>query len=117
MDRGQQFPYDIDHTMDDQYVTVRATHRESGEPVGFLKYSSSLGKVGFVNVKPEHKRKGVATQMWEYATQHPDLPNPQHSTTRTEEGEAWAQALAKDSGHEVPEWKYLGVDLHGDDNG
>ena len=94
MDKGQQFPYDITHKQINGGYDVRATHRKTGNPVGLLS-AFTTGKIGMINVHPEHRRRGVATAMWDYATQHPDLNSPYHSQIQTEDGEAWARSLGE----------------------
>lgn len=68
-------------------VIVEASHPEHG----FLG-SMSLGKYGDVKdirVGEPFRRKGVATGMWNYAKQQG--LNPEHSDSRTKEGDAWAK--------------------------
>jgi ribosomal protein S18 acetylase RimI-like enzyme len=92
MDKGAQFPYDITHKKINGGYDVRATHRKTGTPVGLLSAFTD-GKIAMISVDPEHRRKGVATAMWNYAKQHPQLSDPYHSKVKTDDGEAWAQSL------------------------
>ena len=94
MDKGQQFPYDITHEESNGGYNVRAIHRKTGKSIGVLN-TFSTGKIGMINVHPDHRRRGVATAMWNYATQHPELSPPYHSQLQTEDGEAWAQSLGE----------------------
>lgn len=77
-------------------VAVHAHHPEYGQ-IGKME----LGKfrdVKDIMVAPEHRRKGVATGMWNYAKQQG--LNPEHSDSRTKEGDAWAastEALVPDN--------------------
>ena len=67
-------------------VTVEASHPEHGY-LGSMR----LGKFGDVlniRVGESFRRKGVATGMWNYAKAQG--LNPQHSDSRTKEGDAWA---------------------------
>jgi ribosomal protein S18 acetylase RimI-like enzyme len=49
------------------------------------------GTIYGIWVKPEHRRKGIATQLWNYATANGY--NPQHSAERTTDGDAWAKSF------------------------
>lgn len=56
------------------------------------------GAVDTVDVDPDYQGKGIATAMWQRAQQaHQDepwhYPEPQHSSFRTPEGDAWARSL------------------------
>jgi hypothetical protein len=76
-------------------VMVEASHPE----LGFLG-SMRIGKFGDVKdirVGEPHRRKGVATGMWNYAKQQG--LNPEHSDSRTKDGDAWAAT----TGDFVPE--------------
>jgi hypothetical protein len=67
-------------------VTVEASHPDHG----FLG-SMTIGKfndVKDIRVGEPHRRKGVATGMWNYAKQQG--LNPEHSDSRTKDGDAWA---------------------------
>jgi len=103
MDRGQQFPYTLtyansggDEHWQDHLIT--AHHNESGEEVGYMMYGSN-GYVDDIYVHPEHRRRGVATAMWEHAKSlaaKKQAPYPQHSDQRSLEGEAWSKSTGND---------------------
>jgi len=68
-------------------VTVVASHPDHGW-LG----SMELGRSGYVKdirVGEPHRRKGIATGMWNYAKQQG--LNPEHSDSRTKDGDAWAK--------------------------
>lgn len=67
-------------------ATINAHHPQHGH-VGKMELSK-FGEVKDIIVAPEHRRKGIATGMWNYASQLG--LNPEHSDSRTEEGDAWA---------------------------
>lgn len=83
----EQKPYDE--------VTVNANHPEYGH-VGKMELSK-FHEVKDIIVAPEHRRKGVATGMWNYAKQQGF--NPEHSDSRTVDGDAWASS----TGEHVPD--------------
>jgi hypothetical protein len=66
--------------------------------VGHLHWSH-LGPIQDINVKSEHRRKGIASAMYrmghQLATDYPDRVNsgPTHSMDRTPDGDAWAKAV------------------------
>jgi GNAT superfamily N-acetyltransferase len=49
------------------------------------------GTIGHVETKPDHQRKGLATQLFDYVKQN-HRPDLQHSTTLTADGAGWAAA-------------------------
>lgn len=77
---------------------VKARHPEHGL-VGelglsggtMLSPSADGMRVMWLDVHPNHRRKGIATGMWNYAKQQGY--NPVHSSQRTPDGEAWAKSL------------------------
>jgi len=74
---------------------IQATHTESGESVGNL-FCDHSGKVQSIQVEPEHRRKGVATAMWEHAqglAEQGKVPKPKHSSDRSDQGDAWAKSV------------------------
>jgi GNAT superfamily N-acetyltransferase len=74
-------------------LTIRAHHSEHGQ-IGKL-YASEPREghryVASVFVHPDHRRKGVATGMWNYAKQNGF--SLKHSQTRTEDGDSWAKSV------------------------
>jgi len=59
------------------------------------------GTIWGMEVGEKHRRKGLATAMYQHA-QRKGL-NPQHSILRTEAGDKWAQAVG---GHRPPIYHY-----------
>lgn len=64
--------------------------------VGFLKLADPrLGLSGrlvaHIEVSPKFRRRGVATQLWEYAKEVG--LNPIHAIDKTPEGDAWSKAV------------------------
>lgn len=77
---------------------VTASH--NGQDVGELSWAGNKGhsgrdlaphEVGGVQVDPDHRRKGVATQMWH--TAHSIDPEIAHSGEKTWAGAAWAKKV------------------------
>lgn len=74
-----------------------------GEPmeeneVGFIIWDGAdEGRIEELFVVPEHRRKGLATSLWNEAIKYAKenyLTRPVHSESRTEAGEAWAKTTA-----------------------
>ena len=66
--------------------------------VGSMLLHPKTGVVDFVYVTPTHKRRGIATQMFEMAkTAHQvnpkGYPHPEHSPIRSDEGDDWARSV------------------------
>ena len=99
MDRGPQFPYEIKYSYDKPNYTHQYTAQHKGEEAGFMHVGEAGGVID-INVHPDHRRKGVATSLWNHALSmagqiNPDgerIPYPEHSEHRTEEGESWAKS-------------------------
>jgi GNAT superfamily N-acetyltransferase len=72
--------------------------------VGQMDFDPDTGVVNGIEVDPEHRRKGVATAMWDYAQKHASV-KPRHSPSRTPEGDAWAKSLG--TGHYYPVSTYV----------
>ena len=88
---------------------VTAYHLPSGKEVGKMKWQLDSGDpdysaINHLEVDPEHRRKGIATAMWHYASslanQHPDeVSYPEHDWyNMSPDAEAWAESM----GHERP---------------
>jgi hypothetical protein len=76
-------------------ITIEASHPEHGF-LGSMRLSK-YGEVKDIRVGEPFRRKGVATGMWNYAKSQGF--NPEHSDSRTEEGDAWAAS----TGDHVPD--------------
>jgi len=97
-----------------EHHKVLAHHGE--QRVGIMKWDPENGNVEDIQVHPEHRRRGVATGMWNFAQTHvrPQTPGlgyaddviaPKHSVERTESGNAWA----KSTGDKLPPLKKTSV--------
>lgn len=76
-------------------VVIEAAHPEHGF-LGSMRVGK-LGDIKDIRVGESFRRKGVATGMWNYAKQIG--LNPEHSDSRTPEGDAWAAS----TGAHVPD--------------
>lgn len=58
------------------------------------------GKVDAIETHPKLRRQGLASELWHAAQQHaettPGVPTPQHGTSRTRAGDAWAKKVGGD---------------------
>jgi ribosomal protein S18 acetylase RimI-like enzyme len=62
-----------------------------GTMAGYLHWNADTGRIDEVHVEPEHRRKGLATQMYRAALSSGEPIV--HSAQRTDSGDAWAQSL------------------------
>jgi hypothetical protein len=111
LNRTQFGEYDI------QYVGgAHNMHRvrayKDGETVGNLSWDSRM--IHNVEVNAYHRRKGVATAMYDFARNlnSEQIPAIQHSPERTKEGEKWAKTT---EGYTKPSYimtqrEYWGLD-------
>ena len=76
-------------------IRIEATHPEAGY-LGSMRIGK-FGDVKDIRVGEPHRRKGVATGMWNYAKSQGF--NPEHSDSRTRDGDKWAAS----TGDYVPE--------------
>ncbi|NDH64819.1 MAG: N-acetyltransferase [Microbacteriaceae bacterium] len=83
----------LSHTVKPWGLSIAA--HAGDEQVGRMELSPT-GRVQDVHVEPSHRRKGIATKMWNYASSMEDETGvaPLHSETRSPEGEAWAQTTS-----------------------
>jgi GNAT superfamily N-acetyltransferase len=76
-------------------------HDPTDKMVGSM-HQHKDGAVSSVEVHPEHRRKGLATKMWnmvsDLSKQDESIPAPKHSSSRTASGDKFAKAV----GGEVP---------------
>lgn len=90
---GLQFQYRPPE-MGSNYHFLRAVS-SGGSWVGDMNWNSR--HVHGVQVVPEHRRKGVATSLWNegqrLASENAKIPAPKHSTDRTDDGDAWARSV------------------------
>lgn len=90
-------------------------HDEEDMAVGAM----GLNKKGYImhiETHPELRRKGIATKLYSLAKNVskdiPSIPSPQHTTTRTELGDAWARGVNKNAPENkdlVEESSYRGI--------
>lgn len=78
--------------------TVNAVHENSGKLVGFLNWNNDAdynpdhvkNAIHRVQVLKSHRRRGIATALFEHARQlNPEL---KHSHALTPDGQAWSEA-------------------------
>jgi ribosomal protein S18 acetylase RimI-like enzyme len=80
------------------------------EPVGYLVWSSGRNESGEITrlwTAPEVRRRGVATLLWRVAqvvAKERAWTPPEHSDTRTSEGDAWAQRLGAHPAAVIQPW-------------
>lgn len=60
--------------------------------IGSFNWDKDDGEIGMVHVEPEHRRKGIATQMYKEALAS-GLNKPVHAKRMTDEGLAWAKSV------------------------
>jgi GNAT superfamily N-acetyltransferase len=91
-------------TLDHDSKEITAMH--GGRAIGSLDWISTTEgpKVSSVAVSPDHRRQGVASAMYERASQHAGQPL-RHAVHRTDEGDAWARSV----GGELPARKQAEV--------
>jgi len=91
---GQGFRYSVEHnTAIEGHAVVSAQHPD-GREVGFMELGPDSGRgrrVMDVQVHAEHRRKGVATGLWNHAKEQG--LDPVHSSERTKAGDRWAQSV------------------------
>ena len=100
-----QFGYSLSHNEGKylHHVTARTT---DGDFVGTMDWNKRSGRVFDIQVHPNHRRKGLASHMWDFAKQTAQelgLQEPKHSPTRTKKGDLWAPTV----GGELPPNKGL----------
>lgn len=85
------------------YAKVGGLHyveaQSSGGKIGSINWEHDTGKITGVYVKPEYRRKGVATGLYNEAVRlskaSDDIPTPKHTSDLSDEGEAWVHSLNK----------------------
>jgi ribosomal protein S18 acetylase RimI-like enzyme len=60
--------------------------------VGYMRWDKENGRIDDVAVDPEHRRKGIATGLWNHAHTL-GVINPVHSGVRSEAANAWIESL------------------------
>lgn len=79
---------------------IEAVHPKTGESIAYMRYDKSTGEMKDISVDKEHRRKGIATGMWNHALSLANTSGivaPVHSSVRTPEGAAWAASVGADA--------------------
>jgi GNAT superfamily N-acetyltransferase len=71
-----------------------------GNEVARIVWHDTNGEIEKLFVDPQHRRKGLATSLFNMAQWL--NPAPKHSAWRTDDGDAWAKSITND----LPERKY-----------
>jgi GNAT superfamily N-acetyltransferase len=82
------------HSEDESYNRLDFYNNHGA--VGYIEWSKDDGKVDKIYVGEPYRRKGVATYIWETATEWAEKNNqlaPEHSSRRSYEGEQLAQRI------------------------
>lgn len=66
-----------------------------------LVFEEATGEIVHLWTKPECRRRGFATALWDIA----EALGAKHSQWRTIDGQAWAQAVSIRDGQALPEWR------------
>lgn len=69
--------------------TIIATHK--GKTVGHLEWYNDEPEITNIHVDEKHRRKGLATAMYDMARNLPTKEGVEHSPIRTDAGEAWSR--------------------------
>jgi len=68
-----------------------------GKEVGYIRwYGRDDGAIGHIEVKPEYRRRGIATELYQRASilsLDIGLHSPKHNAVRSKEGDAWAISM------------------------
>lgn len=94
---GRQFAYFFQPQGREHMMTAFADDPFGRMHMGALTWNDQ-GEIQGVHVKPQYRRRGVATGMFNAATELANsesewIPTPEHSPNRTESGDAWAKAV------------------------
>lgn len=82
--------YTLEHETPDSFSTLHAIHaKHEGRTVGAMTWKAK--ELQNVTVDEEHRRRGVATAMWQMGQQA--RPRPKHSGDRTDAGDSWARKV------------------------
>lgn len=74
------------------WMTHRITATFRGKTVGHVEWDENMPEVSSIQVDPKHQRKGIATAMYNMASDLPTKRPIEHSDDRTPEGEAWSKS-------------------------
>jgi len=89
---------DVKHryTRDDAHNEHRISLWNSSGTVGYIEWDIDDGEINKVYVGDSYRRLGIATKMWEMATEwaeENDEVVPEHSSSRTKAGDEWAKSI------------------------
>ena len=90
-----QLPKNAPWQSGNAYHEVKA-HDEEGNEVGHLQWAPKTGKILDLYVTPVHRRQGVASALFNGAkglASEYGVKRPQHSSDRSDQGDAWARAV------------------------
>lgn len=80
---------------DDNMANHKIIAQYKGRRVGRMEWDIGTGDIQGINVQPSHRRKGIATAMWNLA-QDITGNNVGHSPVRSDEGDVWAKSVGGD---------------------
>lgn len=75
-------------------LTHKITTAFRGKDVGHIEWDENPSEVSSIQVSPKHQRKGIATAMYNMASDLPTKYQIEHADDRTPEGEAWSQTTS-----------------------
>lgn len=76
------------------WMTHKITSTFRGKDVGHIEWDEKVPEVSDIQVAPKHQRKGIATAMYNMASDLPTKYQVEHSNDRTPEGEAWSKTTS-----------------------
>jgi ribosomal protein S18 acetylase RimI-like enzyme len=89
---GPQFQYLYNSQHDEHEVSAI----DDSGTIGHLRWDDSDGEISSLRVADNRRREGIATALWETAHEEAEdrgITAPEHSSRRTEAGDAWARAV------------------------
>lgn len=101
-DHLSKVQFNLTQSEKEPWTEHKLTANLGGKEVGYLHWGNAGGVID-VNVDKEHRRKGIATGMWNHAlslagSTGPEgvrVPTVEHSSHRTKSGESWAKSTGK----------------------
>lgn len=86
-----------EHTI---YAVPKGSGLDEGNEVGWISWvGRDSGRIAHIEVKHEHRRKGLATALYNQASHismEIGLKPPRHHEVRTKDGDIWARAVGGD---------------------
>lgn len=87
--------YDYHNMGDLHYLEAQS----AGEKVGSINWEHDTGNITGIHVAPAYRRQKIATGLYNEAVRlskaSDDIPTPQITSDRSDEGEAWVQSLGR----------------------